>query len=381
MSHVAWTSDNNVNQQRDPKKSLGFIDQINAYVISLQSVSTKDKVIFYRLLSTMTNAGMTLLKGIEVLYKQEKNEVLKNILADIYAQLKEWKTLSQALWNWESSFSEAERWVIQSWEQTGRLNQILLELADQIEKLDSISGKIKSAMIYPACIILVVCGVVAVMMVKVVPNLLEIFDDKSALPASTQLLIKISDFFTNYWFFIIIALLLFVWIVSVWRRTSDGKYLYDGFLLKIPVFGWINKKLVLSKFSRVLAGLLGSGVSFVESLKIVSEAVWNEVYKQRIRLVWEDVKQWIKIYQSLDGDPLFPEMMVQMIQVWEQTAKLDQTIIKVADFYDEEIDNTVLVLNKLLEPFIIVFLALVVGFIAIAIMQPIMWLADTISQG
>jgi len=131
----------------------------------------------------------------------------------------------------------------------------------------------------------------------------------------------------------------------------------------------------------VFAWLLSSGVSVVESLKITSEAVWNEVYKQRILLLWEDVQQGIKIWESLDGDKLFPEMMVQMVQVWEQTAKLDTTIIKVAEFYDEQVDNTIRVLNKLLEPFIIVFLAVVVWFIALAIMQPIMNLADTISNG
>jgi len=380
MTQLWWKYDQNV-EQKNLDKNGGFIDQINTYLISMQSVKTKDKVIFYRLLSTMTNAWMTLMKGIEVLYKQEKNEVLKNILADIEVSLKEWKTLSQSLENWDSSFSGAERWVIQSGEQTGRLNEVLLDLADQIEKLDSISGKIKSAMIYPACIMLVVFWVIAVMMIKVVPNLLEIFDDKSALPPSTQLLIQMSDFMVGYWLYIIIWMVICFILVSVWKNTSDGRYLYDGLILKIPVFGAINRKLILSKFSRVLSWLLWSGVSFVESLKIVSQAVWNEVYKQRIFLVWEDVKQWIKIFESLDGDPLFPEMMVQMIQVWEQTAKLDQTVIKVAEFYDEEIDNTVMVLNKLLEPFIIVFLAVVVGFIAVAIMQPIMWLADTISQG
>ncbi|MCH2188641.1 type II secretion system F family protein [Candidatus Gracilibacteria bacterium] len=377
MSSYTPGSDQNVQGQN----TGGILGTINEYLLSIQTVKTKDKVIFYRLLSTMTNAGMTLLKGIEVLHKQEKNEVLKKILADIHVNLKEGKSFCECLEPWSNSFSEAERGVIRSGETTGRLNEVLLDLADQIEKLDSISGKIKSAMIYPACIVLVVCGVVAVMMIKVVPNLLEIFDDKSALPPSTQVLIQLSNLFTQYWFLgIILAILAYIG-VTLWRKTPDGHYLYDSFVLKIPVFGGINRKLILSKFSRVLAGLLASGVSFVEALKITSEAVGNEVYKQRILLMSEDVKQGIKIFESLDGDPLFPEMMVQMIQVGEQTAKLDQTVVKVADFYDEEIDNTVLVLNKLLEPFIIVFLAVVVGFIAIAIMQPIMGLADTISQG
>jgi len=191
----------------------------------------------------------------------------------------------------------------------------------------------------------------------------------------------VSDMFRDYWFIMILIFVIIFIVVFIWKKTPDGKYIFDNFLLNIPIFWWINRKLVLSKFSRVFAWLLSSGVSVVESLKITSEAVWNEVYKQRILLLWEDVQQGIKIWESLDGDKLFPEMMVQMVQVWEQTAKLDTTIIKVAEFYDEQVDNTIRVLNKLLEPFIIVFLAVVVWFIALAIMQPIMNLADTISNG
>jgi type IV pilus assembly protein PilC len=156
--------------------------------------------------------------------------------------------------------------------------------------------------------------------------------------------------------------------------------MFDSIKMKVPVFGQINQKLVLSKFSRVFSWLVGSGVSIVESLKITSDAVGNEVYKQRIILLSEDIAWGIKMWESLDWDKLFPDMMVQMIQVWEETAKLDTTILKVADFYDEQVDNTIWVINKLLEPFIIVTLAVVVWFIAIAIMQPIMNLADTVTQ-
>ena len=178
---------------------------------------------------------------------------------------------------------------------------------------------------------------------------------------------------------IIVVVILYIWILF-WKRTPDWKYIYDSFMLKVPVFWQINKKLILSKFSRVFSWLVWSWVSIVESLRITAEAVWSEVYKQRILLLSEDIAWGIKMWESLDGDKLFPDMMVQMIQVWEQTAKLDQTILKVADFYDEQVDNTIWVLNKLLEPFILVTLAVIVWFIAVAIMQPIMNLADTVSQ-
>lgn len=167
----------------------------------------------------------------------------------------------------------------------------MTSLADQVEKVASITGKLKSALIYPAMIMLVVVGVIGVMMTVVVPNLLEIFEDKSTLPPTTQLLIAMSDFTVNYWFLLIPIITAFIIGVGYWKKTPSGKYNYDHILLKVPVFGQIVQKVTLSKFSRVFAGLLSSGVSIVESLRIVSDAVGNEVYRQRILLLLEDVRQ------------------------------------------------------------------------------------------
>ncbi len=357
-----------------------LIDKINDYLLSLSKVKTKEKLIFYRLLSTMINAWMWVVKSISVLENQEKNPALKKILADFRDKLKSWKNLSECLDSYPASFSQAEIGMVKSWEKTWKLNVVLVDLADQIEKVTSISWKIKSAMIYPLFVIWVVLWVVFVMMVLVVPKLLEIFEWSDDLPLSTRMLVATSDFFISYWYLMIWAAIFTYIFVSIWKKTPNWIYNYDLIMLKIPIFGQINQKLVLSKFSRVLSWLISSWVSIVESLKITSDAVWNDVYRQRILLLREDVENWIKIWESLDGDKLFPDMMVQMIQVWEQTAKVDKTIVKVADFYEDQVDNTISILNKLLEPFIIVFMAVVVWFIAVAIMQPIMWLADSISQ-
>ena len=151
-------------------------------------------------------------------------------------------------------------------------------------------------------------------------------------------------------------------------------------MLNIPVFGSLNQKLILSKFSRLLSWLMSSWVSIVWAFDIVATWVGNEVYRQRILLIKEDIRQWIKIWESIDWDKYFPAMMVQMIKVGEETANIDSTILKVADFYDEQVDNIITTLNKLLEPMIIIFLAVAVGSIAMAIMQPIMNLADTVSN-
>jgi type IV pilus assembly protein PilC len=369
-----------------PKNKLSkfkwnYIEQLNSYLLSKQSLKTKDKVIFYRLLSTMINAWITLVKSIQILEKQEKNwTVLKNILNRFIVELREWKWLSECLKLFPASFSNAEIWMIESWEKTWRLNKWLKDLADQVEKIASINWKLKSALMYPAMIITVVIGVIIVMMVFVVPKLLEIFAWNASLPISTRILIAISDFFVWYWWLMILFVIwTFVW-VSFWKETPSWKYYFHKFLINIPIFWSVTQKIILSKFARVLSWMLTSWVSIVESLRIVSEAVWNEVYRQRILFLRDDVKNWLKIYESLEDDPLFPEMMISMIQIWEQTAKLDEIILKVADFYDEEVDNTIWTVNKLLEPIIIVTMAWVVWFIAIAIMQPIMNIADTVSN-
>ena len=357
-----------------------LMSYLNGVLAGFQKIKIKEKVIFYRLLATMLNAWMSLIKWVTVLEKQEKNPAFKKILWKILVWLKSGRNFSECLDEYPASFSEAEIGVIRSGEKTWKLNEIMTSLADQVEKVASVTWKLKSALIYPAMIMLVVLGVIFVMMTLVVPKLLDIFDDKSSLPTSTQLLIGISGFFVEYWYLIIIFLLFVYLIISYWKKTPSWKYNFDKCLLQVPIFWSVVQKVVLSKFSRVFSGLMLSGVSVVESLKIVSAAVGNEVYRQRILLLLEDVRQWMKMWESLDGDKLFPDIMVQMIQVWEQSAKLDTTIIKVADFYDEQVDNVATTINKLLEPFIIVFLAVVVGFIAMAIMQPIMNLADTVAS-
>jgi len=362
------------------KAHMSTLDKINDYLLSLQKVKTEEKVIFYRLLSTMVNAWMSLVRSIWVLESQEKNPAFKKVLWVFGEELKEWKSLSECLELYPNSFSKAEVWIVKSWEKTWKLNTTLNDLAIQVEKVASMTWKLKSALTYPAFIMLVVVAVIFIMMTMVVPKLLDIFDDKSALPASTQLLISISDLFVHNWLYLLIWIVSLVVWINLWKKTPNWRYLFDKFILHLPILWQVTQKIILSKFSRIFSGLIWSWVSIVESLKITAEALWNEVYRQRVLFLAESVKSWVKIWESIEWDPMFPEMMIQMIRVWEETAKLDQTIVKVADFYDEQVDNIISWINKLLEPVIIIVLAVIVWFIAVAIMQPIMNLSDTISE-
>ncbi len=362
------------------KNNSWIIDKINDYLLSLQKVKTQEKVIFYRLLATMVNAWMSLVRSVWVLSAQEKNPAFKKVLWIFSEELKSWKTLSECLELYPKSFSKAEVWIIKSWERTWKLNTALADLATQVEKVASMTWKLKSALTYPAFILVVVVWVIFIMMTMVVPKLLNIFEDKSKLPQSTQLLISISDLFVHEWVYLLIWIIVIVVWIKIWKQTPTGSYLFDRFLLKMPILWQVTQKIILSKFSRIFSWLISSGVSIVESLKITAEALWNEVYRQRVLFLAESVKSWTKIWESIEWDKLFPEMMIQMIRVWEETAKLDQTIVKVADFYDEQVDDIISWINKLLEPVIIIVLAVIVWFIAIAIMQPIMNLSNTIAD-
>jgi type IV pilus assembly protein PilC len=372
--------DSQSTDQIQKKKREFSLDAIDAWMISRQKVKTKQKVIFFRLLATMANAGLPVMKSLSILQKQETHPVMLGAYTKIVESIKMGKNLSSTLRDNSRSFSDAEASIIESGEKTGRLNTALIQLADQVEKVDSISKKIKGALIYPCAIILVMFGSVTVLMTMVVPKLVEMFGDRSKLPPLTQFLISTSDVFVAYWWLMIVAIIVAIVSISIWKETEEGKYRFDGILLKLPIFGSVLRKVILSKFARVLSNLLGSGISIVESLRIVSEVVDNEVYRQRILVLREDVKRGVKIGESLEDDSLFPEMLVQMIKVGEETAKLDSIILKLADFYDEEVDNTINAINKSLEPVIIVTMAVVVGFIAVGIMQPIMNLSETIEN-
>lgn len=288
--------------------------------------------------------------------------------------------MSQTLREFGENFSDSECSIIESGEKTGKLNHSLVQLAEQVEKVSGMSKKLKGALTYPAAIVVVMIASIMVLMTMVVPKIVEIFGDKDKLPPLTKFLIATSDFFVGYWWTIVVFGVGFVIFVSFWKQTEAGKYRFDKIMLGLPIMGKVMQKVILSKFSRVLSNLLSSGISIVESLRIVSDVVGNEVYRQRVLLLREDIKKGIKIGESLEDDKLFPEMLIQMIKVGEETAKLDTIIIKIADFYDEEVDTTINSINKLLEPIIIVSMAVVVGVIAVGIMQPIMNLADVVSN-
>ena len=361
-------------------KQKSWWEAINDALVTNQKVKLKDKVTFYRLLATMVNAGLTVLQAIKVLHAEQKNPVMKKVQESMIRDIQSGQSLSATLKLFPKSFSDSEVAMVESGEKTGKLNVSLLQLATQIEKLASLSKKLIGALIYPALIVFVMIAVIFVLMWQVVPKLIGIFSDFWGLPPATQMLVNVSAFIQNYWYLFFILPIILMSSLTAWRKTERGLYITDKILLKIPGIGTLLQKIIISRFARLLASLMGSGVSIVEALRIISGALGNEVYRQRVLLLRDDVTRGVTMGTSLEWDPLFPDMVTQMIRVGEETAKIDSIIIKVADFYDEEVDGAVSAVNKIIEPIIIVTMAVVVWFIAYAIMTPIMQLSDVISQ-
>lgn len=358
-----------------------YLEYIQAFFRNRASINLHQKVVFFRIMATMVNASLTVLKSLTALKKQEKDEKMIKFYDYMIEKIQWWLTMHEAMAGYYGCFWDAEISIIEAGERTGKLNLALLQIAEQTEKVDSITRKIKGAMTYPMVMIIGMVACVTVLMVKVIPTLTSFFGDKENLPDATRMIVNTSDFFKENWFWVFIGLMIFYVWFSIWKKTRDGKRAFDGLILKMPVFGILLRKVILSRFARIFSNLIGSGVSVIEAIRIVSSAVGNEIYKERLLLLRHDVKNGQKMAESLEDDPLFPDLLVSMLRVWEETAQIGETVIKIADFYDEEVDIAIGSIQKMIEPMILGIMAVVIWFIAVGIFQPIMNLAWSISGG
>lgn len=376
-----------VEEDKAIQESPSLWSYLAGFMSNAGKITLREKVVFFRIMATMTNASMTVLKSLDALKRQEKSKskrrrnqetTMWKFYQFMIDRVQSGFTMNEALRSYYGNFNDAECSIIEAWERTWKLNQWLLQVAEQTEKMDSITRKVKGAMTYPLVLIVGMIGVIVVLMVKVIPTLLQFFGDPETLPEATKLILAISNFFSEYWLMMILWIVLLVVVYKIWARTPTGKYTSDKIILSLPIVWPIVTKVILSRFARVFSNLIGSGVAIVEAIRIVSSAVNNEVYRQRILLLQQDIKGWSKMAESLENDPLFPELLVAMLRVGEETAQIGSTVVKIADFYDEEVDIAINSIQKLIEPFILVAMGLVIGFIAIGVFQPLMGLAGTI---
>ena len=366
------------------KKSLSLMDRVNQWLGQFSSIKDDDKVSFFRLMATMINAGISLTKGLRILEDQIENMHFRQIVSDIAFRIESGSSFSEALSAYNKYFSESQIGMVESGEATGRLNQTLLQIATETEKSSQLNKKIKGAMIYPITILVILGAAMYAVMTFVMPKIKEVFDSLgSQLPAMTQVLINMSDYMVGKtWgipngvlilIYIAGAIFLFLW----WKKTRAGKVIWTKIVMKMPVFGNLIKKTALARFCRSLSTLTNSGVSILKALSITAGSVGNPVYEKRIRMIADDVKRGITMGENMkDDDEYFPSMVVGMISVAEQTAQVDQITGRLADFYEEELDDMVKNLSRLMEPIIIVVLGGTVGFLVIAVMLPILQSSD-----
>jgi type IV pilus assembly protein PilC len=365
-------------------KSSGFMGMLNVYLAKFTRIKDDDKVSFFRLMATMINAGISLTKGLRILEDQTENAHFKLVIGDIAYRIESGASFSEALSAYSQYFSDAQIGMVESGEATGRLNQTLLQIAVETEKSSQLAKKIKGAMIYPITILVILGVAMYAVMTFVMPKIKAVFDSLgSQLPAMTRILISASDFMVGktgpvpngVWIIIgIVALIfLFLW----WKRTKSGRLIWTILVMRLPVFGNLVKKAALAHFCRSLSTLTSSGVSILKALSITAGSVGNPVYEKRIKMIAEDVKRGITMGENIKDDTyLFPSMVVGMINVAEQTAQIDQITGRLADFYEEELDDMVKNLSRLIEPLIIVVLGGTVGFLVVAVMLPILQSSD-----
>jgi type IV pilus assembly protein PilC len=366
-------------------KAKGGALQINIKIPGLGGgVDTKTLCTFTRQLATLVDAGLPLLRGLLVLQKQERNPTLKEILGKLALSIEGGSTFSEGLAQHPKVFNKLFVNMVKAGELGGVLEVTLTRLAEFAEKAEKIKGKVKAALFYPVAVLTVAVGIVALLMIVVVPKFEAIFKDMlgdEGLPDFTLLVLNISRFIQNNFIAtagivagIVISFKLFV-------RTKFGARLYDRFQLLVPVFGPVISKVAISRFTRTLGTLISSGVPILQSLNIVRETSSNIMFAEAVQSIHDSVKEGETIVGPLEASKIFPPMVVSMVDVGEQTGALPEMLMKVADNYEEEVDNAVSAMTSLLEPIMIVFLAVIVGSIVIAMFLPLIKLMDSLGGG
>lgn len=355
-------------EQQDAKtlesRIFGFINK----------VKIKEKVIFFRQLSVMIDANLPIVKALRILVKQTNNKYFKSVISGIADEVDGGSKLSQAMALYPHVFTDFYTNIIASGETSGRLGEVMDYLADQQEKDYDLQSKVKGAMIYPAFILSALFVVGTVMMIFVVPQMTQMLKDSGVkLPLITRILLWVSDFFRYYWWLVVVMVAGFIsTFLFIINKTKSGRWFFDLFKIKIPVFGKIATNLYIVRITRSLNTLLKGGVPASKALRVVRRVVGNTVYQAMLDQTIKDVDEGSSLADSLVADKNMPVLVSQMISVGEETGKLEEILERLTDFYSREIDNAVSNLSTIIEPLIMIVLGIAVGGFVAAVIMP-MW--------
>jgi len=346
-------------------------------------VKLADLSVFCRQFSTMIDAGVPLVRCLSVLAEQTTNAKLKRIINDLQSEIEAGQTLSRALAKYPNVFSNLFVGLVRAGEVGGVLEESLQRLAGFLEKDQDLRRKVRSAMTYPMIVMLVAISIVIVLVTYILPQFMGLFGDLGVkeFPLPTKLLMGFSHFLTTRWYIMIVCVVAFVLAFRMFIRTRVGRRTYDRIKLKAPVFGKLNHKIVLARFSRTLGTLLASGVPILSALETVSSTVANEIVGDAVLEARARIREGDRIGDPLQRSRLFPPMVVQMISIGEESGALDPMLAKVADFYEAEVDAALASLTAAIEPVLIVFMGGAVGFIVISIFLPLVAVIQSLTSG
>ncbi len=337
----------------------------------LDRVSFTELVIITRQLATMVSSGLVLSDAIDILEEQQTNKTLKKSLKEVSEDIKGGFSLAQALVKHPNVFPHLYINLIKAGEASGKLDQVLLQMADGMEKDREFRAKIRGSMIYPAVVLGMMVVVVIIMMVFVIPKLVNLYSQSSIeLPLPTKILIFISESFINFWWLGLIVIVLAVFGVYRWNKTPAGNYFLGSLILKIPIVGQIVSSVTLANFNRTFGLLTSAGIPLLESIGIVSDLTDNAVFQKALKDAYAGVEKGLP-FSSVLVSNVFPKIVGQMIKVGEETGKVDEIFFKLADYFEQESDHMVKNLTVAIEPVVLIILGIGVGFLVISIILPI----------
>ncbi len=343
----------------------------------------KELTIFTRQLATLLEAGLPLIRSLRTLEKQASNPSCRTIIGKIATSVEGGATFSESLAQHPKSFDKLYLNMVRAGEAAGKIELILVRLATFMEKAAKIAGKVKSAMIYPIVVLLIAFAITGFMMYSIVPKFESMFVDMlggAELPQITQVVLSISHWVQENIFLALGIIVVIGIVLKLMAKTRQGSYLIDLGLYRGPVIGMLVSKSAISKFSRTLGTLMGSGVPVLSALTIVRDTAGNELVARAIQKVHDAVKEGEPMAPPLASTNLFPDMVISMIEVGEETGRLPDMLEKIADTYDEEVDNAVNALTSMIEPLMIVFLAVIVGGIVLALFSPLISIIENLGQ-
>ncbi len=347
-------------------------------------IKPKSLMIFTRQLATLIDSGLPLLRSLTVLEKQEPNPVLKATVSALAENVQGGSTFSESLAQHPKIFNKLYVNMVKAGELGGVLEIVLNRLAEYQEKAQKLKNKIVSAMVYPVIVMFIAVAILVFLMIFIVPKFKEMFTNTdSELPLISKIVFGMSEFFlarpliVPNVVFVFIVFGIGVFLFNLWGRTSGGRVIIDNMKLKMPVLGDIQRKSAVSRFSRTLGTLVTSGVPILQALNITRDTAGNVVISKAIEKVHEAVKEGETIVTPLQASGVFPNMVISMVDVGEETGQLPEMLLKVADVYDDEVDNAVTALTSILEPIMIVILALIVGAVVFALFLPLIKMIST----